>query len=175
MKRLVAGVGLVLALTSCSGSVDVKSSAPNTGSTTTSSSSTSTSTIPPTTTTPATVASSPPSTASSRSAVRPARPAPARIPPAAPAAGATAKATWYQDGSGTANGERFNADGLTFAHRKMAFGTVVRFCHAGRCVDARCNDRGPFVDGVTFDLSRGAFRSIAPLGSGVIAVTWAAV
>jgi rare lipoprotein A len=140
----------------------------------TSTSTTTTTTVPPapsTTTRPAI-----PTTSRSRPAARPAASAPSSVTPVAgPTAGATARATWYQSGSGTANGERFNPDGLTFAHRTMAFGTRVRFCNGGRCVVARCNDRGPFVGGVSFDLSRGTFASIAPLSAGVITVTWEVV
>lgn len=57
----------------------------------------------------------------------------------------------------------------------MAFGTMVRFCHGDRCVVARCNDRGPFAGGVSFDLSRATFASIADTGAGVITVQWQVV
>jgi rare lipoprotein A len=88
-----------------------------------------------------------------------------------------ALASWYGDESGgrTASGAPFNPAGLTFAHRSMAFGTRVRFCHGGRCVVATCTDRGPFAGGRSFDLSRGTFGAIAPLGSGVISVQWEVV
>lgn len=92
-------------------------------------------------------------------------------------AGGEAMASWYgaESGSSTANGEHFDGTSLTFAHRTLAFGTRVRFCHDGRCVVARCNDRGPFVAGRTFDLSRATFASIASTGAGVISVRWAVV
>jgi rare lipoprotein A len=93
------------------------------------------------------------------------------------AAAQTARVSWYgnESGSRTANGEAFTGDDLTFAHLSMPFGTMVRFCHAGACVVARCNDRGPAAwTGKTFDLSRAAFASIAPLGRGVVDVTWEA-
>lgn len=91
--------------------------------------------------------------------------------------GQTAQASWYgaESGSRTANGEHFDGSSLTFAHKTMAFGTRVQFCRGGRCVVARCNDRGPFVAGRTFDLSRATFGAIAPLGSGVIEVKWSVV
>lgn len=91
---------------------------------------------------------------------------------------ATSMASWYGyelAGNSTASGEVFNPEDLTFAHKTMAFGTVVRFCANGGCVLARCNDRGPFVAGRSFDLSLAAFRSIAPLGAGVIEVAWEVV
>lgn len=86
-----------------------------------------------------------------------------------------AKASWYAQGTRTASGERFDPDGLTFAHRTMAFGTRVQFCRTGRCVVATCTDRGPAAStGREFDLSRGAFSAIAPLSAGVVAVEWEA-
>ena len=89
-------------------------------------------------------------------------------------AGRTGRAlvSWYGTGLGTASGERFDPGALTFANKTMPFGTQVTFCHDGRCVTARCNDRGPFVGGRLFDLSRAAFAAIAPLGSGVVSVDW---
>jgi rare lipoprotein A (peptidoglycan hydrolase) len=86
----------------------------------------------------------------------------------------TALASWYGDESGsrTASGEPFNPDAYTFANRSMPFGTVVSFCHGSRCVQATCTDRGPFAGGRSFDLSRATFAAIAPLGAGVISVSW---
>lgn len=87
----------------------------------------------------------------------------------------TTRASWYGDESGshTANGERYDPAGLTFAHRTMPFGTRVRFCRGGACVVARCSDRGPASwTGRDFDLSRAAFAAISPLSAGVATVTW---
>lgn len=95
-----------------------------------------------------------------------------------PVHGARAVASWYGDelrGSPTATGEPFDPDGLTFAHRSMAFGTAVRFCGPLGCVVARCNDRGPFVGGRTFDLSRAAFAHIEILSAGTAEVSWEVV
>lgn len=91
-----------------------------------------------------------------------------------PGLGQTAHASWYgaESGSITANGEPYDGSDLTFAHKTMPFGTLVRFCYEGACVVARCNDRGPFIAGRDFDLSRAAFALIAPLGAGVVAVSW---
>lgn len=90
------------------------------------------------------------------------------------ATGQRALVSWYgsESGSRTANGEAFDGSGLTFAHKTMRFGTMVRFCTAEACVVARCTDRGPFVGGREFDLSRAAFAAIAPLGAGVVEVAW---
>lgn len=89
--------------------------------------------------------------------------------------GSPARASWYARGARTANGEAFDPNGATFAHLSMAFGTEIRFCHLGRCAVGRCTDRGPATwTGRQFDLSRGLFAQIAPLGAGVIDVEWAA-
>lgn len=73
----------------------------------------------------------------------------------------------------TANGEFFNEDALTFAHRFMEFGTRVRFCGADeKCVVCICNDRGPFVDGRDFDLSYGCADELDIIRKGVSKVTW---
>ena len=61
-------------------------------------------------------------------------------------------------GSKTANGEIFNNDELTAAHRSLPFGALVRITRAddGRSVIVRINDRGPFVNDHITDLSRAA-------------------
>jgi len=69
-------------------------------------------------------------------------------------------ASWYQCCKRTANGERFNPDGFTAAHRTLKFGTRVKITYKGRSVIVRINDRGPFIRGRQIDLSRGAARKI---------------
>lgn len=83
------------------------------------------------------------------------------------------RASWYHEGSRTANGEKFNPDGLTAAHRSLPFGTLLRVTHKGngRSVIVRVNDRGPFIAGRDIDLSRGAARQIGMLGEGVAQVS----
>lgn len=77
-------------------------------------------------------------------------------------------ASWYGSGHRTANGEHFNPNGLTAAHRSLPFGTRVRVTCArtGRSVVVRINDRGPFIAGRAIDLSRGAARAIGLSGVG---------
>jgi rare lipoprotein A len=77
----------------------------------------------------------------------------------------TVTATWYGNelaGNRTANGEIFNPNGLTAAHRTLPFGTclLVGNPKTGKSVKVRVNDRGPFTRGVSLDLSAGAARSI---------------
>ena len=74
-------------------------------------------------------------------------------------------ATWYGDefrGSRTASGEVFNPEGLTVAHKYLPFGTclVVGNPQTGKSISVRVNDRGPFTEGMTLDLSAGAARAI---------------
>jgi rare lipoprotein A len=64
----------------------------------------------------------------------------------------------------TANGEKFNPNSLTAAHKSLKFGTKVKVIHKGRSVIVRINDRGPFVKGRTLDLSRAAARKIGCKG-----------
>jgi rare lipoprotein A len=80
------------------------------------------------------------------------------------------KMSYYETGSTTASGEPFDPDGLTAAHKTLAFDTRVRVTNTanGESVVVRINDRGPFVAGRCMDLSRGAFDAIASLSSGVI-------
>lgn len=74
-----------------------------------------------------------------------------------------ARASWYRHGKVTANGERFDPNGLTVAHRRLPFNTVVRFTNpeTGQSLIARVNDRGPYIHGREFDLS---MRSAQLLG-----------
>lgn len=84
----------------------------------------------------------------------------------------TGLASYYWHGSKTANGERFEPDGMTAAHRTLPFGTRVRVTclRSGRQVVVRINDRGPFVKGRIIDLARGAARSLGMIGAGVTPV-----
>ena len=72
----------------------------------------------------------------------------------------------------TANGERFDQDKLTAAHKSLPFGTVVKVVNAesGRSVVVRINDRGPFITGRIIDLSYAAFTEIADPGAGLAEV-----
>lgn len=81
-------------------------------------------------------------------------------------------ASWYQMGHTTANGERYNPDGMTAAHRSLPFGTMVtvKNMRNGRSVRVRINDRGPFVKGRIIDVSRGAARKLGLMRSGTARV-----
>jgi rare lipoprotein A len=70
------------------------------------------------------------------------------------------QASFYGAGDGyhgrkTANGEIFNRNKLTAAHKTIPFGTMVKVTNLsnGKTVKVRINDRGPFVKGRIIDLS----------------------
>jgi len=70
-------------------------------------------------------------------------------------------ATYYWQGSRTANGERFYPDGLTVALRSRNFGQHLHVInpHNGRAVTVRHNDFGPATI-AHMDLSRGAAHAL---------------
>ncbi len=72
-------------------------------------------------------------------------------------------ASWYGPGfhgKKTANGERYNQNALTAAHKTLPLGTVVRVTNVenGESVVLRINDRGPFKYDRIIDVSRRAAR-----------------
>jgi len=69
----------------------------------------------------------------------------------------------------TANGERFDNNSMTAAHKTLPFGTevIVKNINNGKSVKVRINDRGPFVKGRIIDLTRTAFSQIANLDKGI--------
>ena len=81
--------------------------------------------------------------------------------------------SWYGPGFHgrlTANGERYNQNGLTAAHKTLPFGTKLKVCYK-RCAVVRVNDRGPYIHGRGLDLSKGAADAIGLTASGVGRVT----
>ena len=83
------------------------------------------------------------------------------------------ESSWYGvgdgfDGQRTASGERFNAYGLTAAHRSLPFGTRVRVTNQrnGRSIVVKITDDGPHYGGRILDLSYGAFSRIAATSGG---------
>ncbi|WP_239124377.1 septal ring lytic transglycosylase RlpA family protein [Rhizocola hellebori] len=81
-------------------------------------------------------------------------------------------ASYYHEPQGTANGETFDPDALTAAHKTLPFNSLVRVTNPanGKSVTVRINDRGPYIDGRCLDLSRAAFAAIANLSQGVLSV-----
>lgn len=92
-----------------------------------------------------------------------------------PAWNETGIASWYgipYHGRRAANGEIYDMNQLTAAHRTLPFGSMVRVTSEtnGKSVTVRITDRGPFVDGRIIDLSREAARRIDMIGPGIMQV-----
>lgn len=84
-------------------------------------------------------------------------------------------ASWYGapfHGRRASNGEIYDMNKMTAAHRTMAFGTMVRVTNLtnGKVAVVRITDRGPFVDNRIIDLSRAAAQTIGSIGPGVVPV-----
>lgn len=84
-------------------------------------------------------------------------------------------ASWYGPnfhGKLTANGERYNMNDYTAAHKTLPFNTMVRVDNVenGKSVVVRINDRGPYIDNRIIDLSRKAAQHIDMIGSGTASV-----
>ncbi|MEE8359710.1 MAG: septal ring lytic transglycosylase RlpA family protein [Candidatus Omnitrophota bacterium] len=89
--------------------------------------------------------------------------------------GRVGMASWYGDkwrGRKTANGERFDPDKLTAAHRLLPFGTVVMVTNLENGLQVRVviNDRGPHINGRIIDLSRAAARKLGMIEDGLAKV-----
>jgi hypothetical protein len=76
-------------------------------------------------------------------------------------------------GRRTANGETFNNNDFTAAHRSLAFNSYVNVVNMknGKNVIVRINDRGPFIRNRIIDLSKSAAIRIGSLSSGVVPVS----
>jgi rare lipoprotein A len=84
-------------------------------------------------------------------------------------------ASYYADefnGRKTSNGEVFDMDSLTAAHRSLPFNSTVKVTNLdnGQSVTVRINDRGPFVEGRVIDLSRAGAKAIGMIGTGTAPV-----
>lgn len=89
------------------------------------------------------------------------------------------KVSWYgnesicwQWGGYTRSGEMFNENALTCASPyKADIGKWFKVSYMGKSVVVRVNDTGSFKKyGRRLDLSKGAFKRLAPLAKGVITV-----
>jgi rare lipoprotein A len=81
-------------------------------------------------------------------------------------------ASFYTEGTKTANGEKFDTHELTAAHRTLPFGTRLRVTNVatGRSVTVRVNDRGPFIRGRDVDVSYSAAETLGMVGGGIAKV-----
>jgi rare lipoprotein A len=107
----------------------------------------------------------------------PAHPKRGKLPQVPAAVGYTEEgnASWYGNpfhGRRASNGEVYDMNKLTAAHRTLPFETMVRVTNLnnGRTTTVRITDRGPFVDNRIIDLSQAAAREIESIGPGVVPV-----
>jgi len=87
----------------------------------------------------------------------------------------TGVASWYghpYHGRAAANGEIYDMEKMTAAHRTMPFNTWVRVYDLdnGKATEVRIIDRGPFVGDRIIDLSHAAARELAMVGPGTARV-----
>lgn len=84
-------------------------------------------------------------------------------------------ASWYGPnfhGKSTANGETYDQNELTAAHKTLPFNTVVKVTNLenGKSVTVRINDRGPYVGNRVIDVSRAAAEQLEMIGPGTAEV-----
>ncbi len=85
------------------------------------------------------------------------------------------EASWYGapfHGRQASDGEIYDMNKLTAAHRTLPFQTMVRVTNQknGKSTVVRITDRGPFVNNRIIDLSFAAAREIDSVGPGVVPV-----
>jgi len=85
------------------------------------------------------------------------------------------KASFYANmlhGFNTSNGETYDKNDFTCAHRSMPFNTILSVTNTlnGKNAIVRVNDRGPYSKGRIIDLSRAAAQKLGMLPDGVIKV-----
>lgn len=87
----------------------------------------------------------------------------------------TGIASWYGPGfhqKATANGEIYDQNEMTAAHKTLPMPSIVRVTNLdnGRAVVVRVNDRGPFVTGRIIDMTRKAAQLLGFEGTGTAKV-----
>jgi len=81
-------------------------------------------------------------------------------------------ASWYGEqfhGKQAANGEIFDMEALTAAHRTIPLGSIVRVVNLanGKYLHVRITDRGPYINGRILDLSHAAAVRLGMEGGGL--------
>ena len=82
------------------------------------------------------------------------------------------KASYYSNslhGRKMSNGERYDRNAFTCAHKTLPFGTRLKVTNPqnGKEVEVRVTDRGPYAHGRIIDLSYAAARELGMIASGV--------
>ena len=81
-------------------------------------------------------------------------------------------ASWYGPkfhGKLTANGEKYDMNGITAAHKTLPLNSMVLVTNVenGKSMNVRVNDRGPFVSNRIIDLSRAVATELGLFNSGL--------
>lgn len=106
-------------------------------------------------------------------------PAPSQMQKSSPETGKTRKwyqigqASWYGkyfQGKKTANGEQYDMNGFTCAHRSLPLNSWIKVTNLRnrKSVFVRVNDRGPMPDDRIVDLSYGAAKALHITGLGKV-------
>ena len=94
--------------------------------------------------------------------------------PVAQGPATTMMASYYGralEGNSMANGQPFDADAYTAAHKTLPFGTKLEVTYGGKSVQVTITDRGPFVPGRDLDLSLAAAQKLGLISRGVAPVS----
>jgi len=89
-----------------------------------------------------------------------------------------AKVSWYSvrsnGGTVTASGAKFGNDTNIIAHKHLPFGTKVKFTNSknGKEHVGIVKDRGPYIKGREFDLSKGMARKLDFVEDGVVRLNY---
>jgi rare lipoprotein A len=108
-------------------------------------------------------------------------PAPSQMQQSSPQSGKAKARKWYQVGQAswygryfqgrkTANGEQYDMNGLTCAHRSLPLNTWIKVTNLRnrRSIFVRVNDRGPVPDDRIVDLSYAAAKALHITGLGKV-------
>lgn len=78
----------------------------------------------------------------------------------------------YKETRLTANGEKFNKNNYTGAHKTLPFGTIVKVTNKknNKTIKVRINDRGPFVKGRVIDITPIAAKELDFIKDGIAEV-----
>ncbi|KAG0272231.1 hypothetical protein BGZ95_012028 [Linnemannia exigua] len=95
------------------------------------------------------------------------------------AQGFSGKGTWFTDTTGSC-GTPFDTNDMIVAMNEAQMGgtsmcgKTVRISSGGKSVTARVTDTCPsqYCNSGSLDLSQAVFQKLAPLGAGVISITW---
>lgn len=89
--------------------------------------------------------------------------------PSVDSAWSSAVVTWYDDKGGTSAGKNYT---YRCAHKTLPFGTLVEISYNSKTITCVVDDRGPYVEGRTFDLNRAAADALGIRSAGVATVSY---